>query len=192
MPATSATGSPTVPTAATRLDVVSDTRGDTSAGRGHGDQDWLGMLCQGCCDAGGMWCCGTRMETLPKLSSGCRAVSELCQGLFTVTPGWGRYLGALCHSKGLGTLCHGTRLVVLCLGTLCPGTGLGTLCLSHAQCHRTILGTLSRSLCCSTVLAAPLGTLSPGRATLRSLCHDTRLGTLYWELASRWCCVGDM
>lgn len=64
MPATSATGSPTVLTAATRLDVVSDTRGDSSAVRGHGDQDWLGMLCQGCCDAGGMWCCGTRMETL--------------------------------------------------------------------------------------------------------------------------------
>lgn len=24
----------------------------------------LGMLCQGCCEAGGMWCCATRMVTL--------------------------------------------------------------------------------------------------------------------------------
>lgn len=83
-----------------------------------GTKAGLGMLCQGCCAAGVLWCYGTRMGTLPKLSSGYRAgdtASELCQRPFAVTPGWGHCPGTLCHSPGLGILCHGTRLVTLCL-----------------------------------------------------------------------------
>lgn len=108
-----------------------------------GTKAGLGVLCQGGCDAGGMWYCGTRMGTLcpscPWDTRAGDAVFELCQGPFAVTPSWGHCPGTLCHSPGLGPLCHGTRRVTLCLGTLCHGTGLGNLCLSHAQCHRTIL-----------------------------------------------------
>lgn len=134
---------------------MSDTRGTARQAGDMGTKAVLGMLCQGCWGHVVLW--RQDGDRVPKLSSGHRAVSELCQGPSAVTPGWGHWLGAKCQCRGLGTLCHGARLVTPCLETLCHGdNGLGTVCPS--QRHRTILGTLWHR---GMVLAATLGTLSP-------------------------------